>query len=923
MAIRKRKFLRLLPGRIHKFKLRASSNSGISAWTDVLPIRTSGILDISWTAGNISAKPKFWLRHIRVSWAPILQPLRLDHYLLFRYDSDLYGAAGVTAAITASGEAIDDGTYESNIHFLKDTGRLSLYIDKVQEGEDVSAADDNNAIIERLYYYWVWAIDRNGDKSSNYLGPDTAKFGTPDTPIIISPDNTESTKYTDYGIAADDDNFFKTEVKDINKWWCNVRIAWSCPSTAEHYWVRYRKKATPHIWSLPIYFEHDEKIEPWYNVPPYSIDGVQLMTIPNLQTDVEYDFQVKAVNVPGILVSDWSDIEWYLTEKDPYPPPEVQNVSAKRMRQLGIRKGEHIKLTWDRPTLAIMREQIDHYRIYKLKGTDAEALAVTTAINSATENAAEAWVIKEDKDEVPTFLKVLTTFFIDEDITEIVNAGVSWDFAWTCEGDNDTERATATLSGGELVGTLSGTYLFDTVDPYDGTYSFSYNVTGGSISFATGGGITFTGDEGFFEFYIKGDYTNPVGLSYIAQWYYSPFTRMQLYWNHPTTGIKLWRRQGAIHEADIPLAEFTGDNDPSSGWVRIQCRWNVDANFMSIRVGENDWNEADTSTPMEPFASPPDYLAIAGRTADGSHIDNVSLSLSSEVSAASSYYHYWVTAVDVDEKESVASQSGVTIVKADYPEIDGTAGTGESYDKVSFDKPAAPVLVTPKLDSHPGINQISVFGFPRYTIKFVWQDVDEATYFRVKVRFTPQDKTASAWHLSGRIDQARVNRDSLAPYNPFWIYPLSLQYNTLVEWTVIAGNMAGESEATIESFTILGDTTPPTKVSWVRGDCKGISPLFADQQNWMAATLVWTALKNSEGVDIYEVYADGKNPGNLVDTFKHVFAAGIIPSNMKRTVWFPESGPSHTYYIRAVDNTNVPGEWSDPLVVNYEVWWQF
>ena len=187
MAIRTRKFLRLKPGRIHKFKIKATSFGGKSGWSDILPIRTSDVGAIDFTTSNyteaIKAVPKFWLRHIRVTWVPILQPLRFQMYYLFRYNftdgnDGLGGSAPLRdALITSSGEYIDQGMGEEHPNFLKDTGRLAIYIDKIKEeeddvrvagDEDDANAGDNNAIKEKRYDYWVWAIDKNEEKSANY-----------------------------------------------------------------------------------------------------------------------------------------------------------------------------------------------------------------------------------------------------------------------------------------------------------------------------------------------------------------------------------------------------------------------------------------------------------------------------------------------------------------------------------------------------------------------------------------------------------------------------------------------------------------------------------------------------------------------------------------------------------------------------------
>ena len=75
-----------------------------------------------------------------------------------------------------------------------------------------------------------------------------------------------------------------------------------------------------------------------------------------------------------VLLSNWSSTVSYTTQKDTTVPIEIQNVSAERKKISGVKKGEVIKLTWDKPVGAVIKEQIEYYRIYKKSGTESHSI---------------------------------------------------------------------------------------------------------------------------------------------------------------------------------------------------------------------------------------------------------------------------------------------------------------------------------------------------------------------------------------------------------------------------------------------------------------------------------------------------------------------------------------------------------------------
>ena len=214
----------------------------------------------------------------------------------------------------------------------------------------------------------------------------------------------------------------------------------------------------------------------------------------------------------------------------------------------------------------------------------------------------------------------------------------------------------------------------------------------------------------------------------------------------------------------------------------------------------------------------------------------------------------------------------------------------------------------------------------RYAITFKWSEVEEATYYRVSVRVTPPPGLIpwqqTKWFTSARQDEARANRDS-DDNNPVWTYPLTFEKGALVEWKVIAGNLAGESETEPVEFEVIDDTSPPGKVTGVAGDCFGLGAPYGSFQLWLSVNLSWDALPNGEGVKEYKVYEDGTSENHVVNSFNHNPAAGFLGLKMRRSILIRPNAESHTYYVRAVDQAGVPGEISEAAVVPYEQWFVF
>jgi hypothetical protein len=944
--IRKRKWLWLSPAKLHTFKVKAWSRTTESEWATVT-LNLSNAPDFEWDAtAGLMARPIWWRRSIRVVWTafPFRYRKWFDHYIIFRKDVTPPDANDFEEAATNK---------EDSEFFIANTFERYAWLgqDDVKEDNDFrnqySAWNhyyfDENIELETTYYYWVHAVNQHGELSQQYLGPDSALWGKPQTPVLQP-------------------GWFSTQVHEINKWSCDVLAWWDSrpdgtkPGGAEYYIIQRRQKrdrlALPEaIWGESIRIDHDyeEELDP----NKEANDGrYQAGVVHNFWVDKNYEFRIKAVNIPGVgklgLESAWTQPPYptYKTLHDTEAPPEVTGVAANRFWWQGVQRGDYIRLKWDRfwqnddsgVRAPILTEQLVHYNIYRYKGTDANAALEADAVNlhagysnDGGTNDDSVYGSGEYEGEYIVRKKVYKqtgkfegTQFVDDDVestaSETEEAEV-WDLVWTCEGANDTERSTATISGDTLAGTPAGNYLFDSSDKYAGTYSFASTAVSGAITWNTGAEFTFSGDEGFIEFYFKGDVDSP-SLSYLLEWYYSPFNRIFCYWD---SGLTVYRRGASrIHTVTVPDSEFTGDNDPRTGWARFQIRWSVTNNKLQVRVGEGTWYDASyAGGELLAFANTPTYFSVAAYTCVGHHIDNVSLSLTYEVPVVSLavYYHYWVTAVD-----SYGYESNVTMV--------------DSYDKVSF---LPPPNVSGLDNRQELVNNHTTFRM--YSLKVLWDIIDEATHYQVRIKVKPPGKIFGVernygfWHYSALLREERFydeDDEGKASYT----YPLPLVYGTKVKFAVIAWNRAGKSPEWTESeeITIERDDSAPGNVKDFKGDCIGVNNLYTGIQQWNAINVSFQPRPHSDGIKCYIVeiknlsseweYLDEFSPklGLDSDRFASVRVKYTIPARV-----LPEWVQDRDYIelrIYAIDSDNHPSlnlpedPWPE-ATVNWERWWQF
>jgi len=876
MAEKKKKFYRLRSNSLHTFNVKAWSSSAVSDWSADIPILTSDILPIAWPrTAEIKAKPLFFTRCIRVTWTPLLgYPLRFSHYVLFRKDTTEGIVAPTSEELAASGQAIIDGTLEDNEHFVKETGKLSLYVDRVKFDSDDDT--DNGVLEEHQYHYWVWGVDNNGQLSymsglgKGYLGPDNAEFGKPNQPLIVPA-------------------WMTTEVHERNAWWCDVNVVWYCIDGAEGYWVQ-RKLKTRALWGLPVWVEHD---------PDGSYGGdLQQVTLNNFLCNTDYEFRVKAVNVPVRLVSDISEVGSYTTDKDPYPPDEIEDVDAKRLRQNLITRGEYIKLTWSWPEAAIMQQQIDYYRIYKYEGTDAAAITYLAYINLAQDSPLKAPPYTETK-------KFGGTHFVDDDIEELVagKAAGSQSFFWNGEygshTPNDLLTAYIDTDLNTEVGTLVTNAFVNSAYAYDGTYSLDCYQQSSRLRWAN---HDLDGDEGYLSlryYPVDNVHTQTTCRIFAA-----------------TEGVnqngvvielrsgKLWlqhRGAGTFKETEHTK---TWDSSDKGSWHHIEARWKKEDDILDVKVDDGDWVSSIDADALTSFdATVADIgmgpSGLQPSTSTRQRYDRLIVSPDFDYPEIPDiYYHYWVTAVDIDNQESAA-----TMV--------------ESYDKVSFGPPDAPVLVTPLVNTDPGFNMVLKLGWSLFTVRMIWKEVDEATYYQVKVRLQlPNRSNPGPWMYSARIPQARI--DTTEGNNPFFVYPFPLRGDTELEWAVRAGNLAGWSESDpVGPMTILYDTTKPSKPATPTGRCYGINRLFGDPL-WMSVVLKWTPNANYEGIDCYQVFEDEV----LVGTQPHMELRAATNIKQVYTHFGAAAGASHQYRVTAMGKDKVPGPPSDNVTINFQEWWK-
>jgi hypothetical protein len=192
MARLRKKYHFLRPGVINTLKVKAYGAGASSDWSDPIDILTSEYDRLMFGAlKTMSATPRWWNRVIRLAWSPAWptsfeKEERLSHYRIMRFTPNLNpGSSWMNMSAGEKDTYVDylAGFYKETdinvsnvfgtIETLADAGRALFYID-----DDITE--------EQLYYYWIYAVDKRGWISGNYVGPDNAEFGKPETPTIDS-----------------------------------------------------------------------------------------------------------------------------------------------------------------------------------------------------------------------------------------------------------------------------------------------------------------------------------------------------------------------------------------------------------------------------------------------------------------------------------------------------------------------------------------------------------------------------------------------------------------------------------------------------------------------------------------------------------------------------------------------------------------
>ena len=912
MTEKKKKFFNLRTDSLHTFKMRAWSLSGVGDWTDDIDIRTSGKLPIAWpSTAVIIAKPLFFFRSIRVTWTPLLgYPLRFSHYVLFRKDTtESEGYSDPTdAELLQSGQDIVNGNLENNLHFLKETSKFPQHTDQVKL--DAGDSTDTGVLEEHQYHYWVWAVDINGQTSymssmgQGYLGPDNTEFGKPNTPTWPDPDR------------------FETEVLIRNSWWCNVKVVWECVDGAEGYWIQTKEKAGG-FWSLPFWVEHDP------SKATEDFPHQQSVVLNNFLCDTKYNFKIRAVNVPLFLVSGWSVIETYETEKDPYPPDEIMNVSANRLRQGLSEKGEYIKITWDWPAGAIMLQQIEHFRVYRYVGSTIIAGKYVNYINLPEGHNLKPDAYSETR-------KFGGTLFIDDEVKELEDAApvdpytiatFFWNGEYGSHSPDDQKTAYINKSHDTEIGVLDAEAIveYTPAGSYDGDYRLRSAKKGADFVFTNTAGSVLHGDGYIsFRYMIADDYNFAIeiGLLNLA---FPTIAENQNWIRVNMVSGQLWTRRqadGSYKEITHPYVFTSSDYWV---WHHIEVRWSISTDTFQMRLDDGDWETATGGLPMTPYQSDCEKVQIGHwwmspplEAYHGARYDRIFIYDSfaaPDFASLTKFYHYWVTAVDIDSLESVATMPGVTIVKASDSDVDGKTGTGESYDRTSFSPPAAPELKSPLTSEDEGFNLVQVWFWQLYTVKMTWHEVDEATHYRVKIRIKPpgDGRDWGPWMYSAHIEEAHANADE--PY-PFFVYPLPLQKHTWIEWAVEASNLAGPTESsTSGEIEILFDTEPPAKPKTPIGRCYGILNLFGENF-WAVVWLRWEPNPPYQGVKGYAIFEDGIE----IATVPHIDPMAYFKVEHSFLRFGAEPAASHDYSIVAIGVDDVRSDESDSVTIDYKDW---
>ena len=896
MAIRRKKFRRIKFDRVHLFKLKAWNASGTSEWTDQLPIKTSAELGIYWASGaNINAKTAlFWNRTIKIFWSPIVgTATKLDYYLLFKKDRGLNGV-GAGASLAEINQSIIDG--EDSIYFVENTNKRRIHFDK-----DIEA--------EHVYDYWVWGIDRFGNASNNFLGPDRGEWGEPEIPKIRR------------GLMEADPS--TTIIHDVNKWWCDVRVIWQCVGGAEGYWIQRRQRKTGislndnWLGYQKVYVEHDEEREQQlFN--QFGEHDLQDAILHNFICDKTYEFRARAVNVPITLVSDWSSGQWYTTLKDTTPPDPVDNVDARRFFWYNFQKGDYIKVNWTVPKNPIIREQIDFYEVWRKAGTNSEADTYAAAINALIDtNPALYPVSTRPISETKSFLG---TQFIDDNIEGLPSTSgvLGWNTQWTVEGADDTARRTAIVGAGTKVGTITGTAAPDTSKKASGSYSFhvpSANANNRILFDDSASPTMVNPNEGYVQLYVYCDWSASPFLGQAEIFRLEANASRLINFVVGAAGFLTFQR---VYGTNVSIFWTVGEMTPfDNTWVKIELQWSQTNDWVRGKVEglDSDWryNAFGTVGTWNTGVYPVNSIYIGKQIGSTTElwIDDFNLHNNLVVPELDEFYHYFVRAVDVYGYKSLVQGPGDTLTP--------------SYDKVSFGPPEQPVLISPTVLDQAGAFNVTVnfFGSLAYSIRMTWTSIEEAVWYRVRIKFDPKGDwwTWTRWHYSARLEESRiVNEDG----NPEYIYPFPIAGETDLQWGVEAINRAG-SVGFVDSgvITVNNDSNPPDKVTGLTGECFGM--LWGEQQLWLSCKLRWTTLPKWQGVKNYQIYryqpthpeADGDGYINVgqaigaVPPFKSSFVDIAAPS-----------GGQNTYRVSALDKSNdLEGEYSDPLTVPFEYWW--
>jgi hypothetical protein len=898
MATRKKTYIWLRPDRLHRFNVTAWGRSVESDPSDSIILRTSALPVIQWDEDALEARPIFWNRSIRVTWNPLPARYRkwFNSYCIYRNNVDLNGHVN-EATILQAGEDQEDSEY-----FLARTPERTALFSGVWRVlyQDREFVEDNE------YEYWVFAYNEKGNPSGGddepYLGPNSATWGKPQDPQWRKSE-------------------WVTQVHELNKWWCDVKVVWKQLGSAEHYLFQRKLSAFGQaFWSIPQRIDFDDTSI--NNVDPL----VRSVVLRNFLCNQSYDFRIRAINVPGVLRSNWVETT-YTTQRDTAKPDEIEGVAARRTWYSGtalVQKGEYIKLNWNMPANPIINQQLDHYEIWRMIGNDSDANSYRDQIN-----ALDDLVIDYETTDIAPYTetaKFLGTQLIDDDVEgQETGSGLEFGFTWTVEGDDDTERRTAQTSQGSKVGTLGGGAVISSAEAYQGTYSLQPNA--GYIQFDNSVEENLNGDEGYAQFWWKGDFTSPSSNQFL---YLFGNSLNQLYITQTVAGgLYVYRRSSdptfIVAQATIPYAVVSAA-DPFTNWVKIECRWSVASNLLEIRINEGTWYNQGATTLTSFAIAPTTFLISNGMMSSNGYMDNVNISLSYDPPESADKYHYWVRGVDVYGYKSLVTGP------SDSPNA--------SYDSVSFEPPASVENLTSE------VNLVINKWIKLYSFKLNWDPINEATHYQVQIRLKPKaffknsttERPFGPWMTSPFLEESKhVNDEGRAEY----VYPFPLAHETGVEARVRALNRAGASDewediVEIESITIIEDTEGPGDVTNFSGDCMGIKPLFGDEF-WLSVVFKWTPRPWDEGNCTYRIEGKDKvagwgNPFYVADVEKrglvnsrffpnsyvtHVALTTVWPLNARRDALTNE------FRIKAIDPENQRSDNWVYCTVNWERWWVF